>query len=166
MLLNTEYQMSVSVPKSSGSGSDDRLDQILEQLHKLNEKQARNAANIKAIARKMMEEENDTGSFAFPLSEPDEYEKFNNCLAKKRFSVKLVSHYVSIKRSLFFFFYTPGKIVFSLKCKISIYSYFWTILLRMNESSLCDQIFVRPNEYAHLIFWCFLDFWERLSELI
>lgn len=66
------------------------LERIFKELHNLNKKETRNASNIKAIVRKLMEEEEDCEAFAFPLRSVEEYEKLNKCLKKNRFTIKLV----------------------------------------------------------------------------
>lgn len=70
----------------------DKFKKILEQLDKMNKREARNAANIKAIARKLTEEER-AENFSFPLRSEDLNEKLEECLLSERFRVKLVNIY-------------------------------------------------------------------------
>lgn len=68
----------------------DRDDKIFKELHQLRKHEKRNGANIKVIVRKLMEEEEDSEAFAFPLRREEEYGKFKKCLTKNRFTIKLV----------------------------------------------------------------------------
>lgn len=86
----TDYTLKSSTFKATDHDEDEnRDDKIFKELQKISKKETRNAANIKAIFQKLVEQE-DSETFEFPLQNEDEYENFEKCLLKKSFTKKLV----------------------------------------------------------------------------
>lgn len=73
---------------------DNKYETIIKKLNEMSKREMRNGAKIKAIVRKLMEEEH-SEAFNFPLQIEAENDKLDECLSSiPKFTKKLVCYFL------------------------------------------------------------------------